>query len=150
MMNRREWMAGFSALGVVAGLQAEAEGTGAPRLAHSAIFPFEGLPVKTAANGMQSRSVIHGDLATGEFVEVHETVLPPGEMPHPPHRHTHSEFLLIREGTLEVTSEGKVGLVKPGGVVFTASGVLHSLKNVGDGAASYFVVAIGEQKVIPN
>ncbi len=145
MMNRRELMAGLSALGLVSSMAGES----APKLEHSAIFPFESLAVKTAANGMQSRGVIHGDLLTGEFVEVHETVLPAGETPHPPHRHTHSEFLLIREGTLEVTSEGKVGIVKPGGVVFTASGVLHSLKNVGNIPASYFVVAIGEQKVIP-
>ena len=69
-------------------------------------------------------------------------------MPHPPHRHTHSEFLLIRDGRLEVTSDGQRGLIEAGGIVFTASGVLHSLKNIGQTPANYFVVAIGVQKAI--
>ena len=60
----------------------------------------------------------------------------------------HSELLLIREGELQVDSDGQRGLVHPGDVVFTASAVLHSLKNVGQGPASYFVVAVGVQKAL--
>lgn len=150
-LNRRDLCIAFSALAALGGRFADAQTVNAPngsRLVHSAIFPFDKLPVTASASGGASRSVIQGDLATGEFVEVHETTLPSGQMPHPPHRHTHSEFLLIREGKLEVHSDGQRGIVESGGVVFTASGVLHSLKNIGDTPANYFVVAIGIQKVI--
>jgi quercetin dioxygenase-like cupin family protein len=151
-MNRRELGLALSAFAMLGNLSAEAQsGTSpedTPKLLHSELFSYDKLPVKTAPNGMTSRAVVHGTLATGEFIEVHETTLPAGEMPHPPHRHTHSELLLIRNGELQVDSDGKRGIVHAGDVIFTASAVLHSLKNVGAGPASYFVVAVGVQKAL--
>lgn len=153
-MNRRNlglMLSAFAAVGSITSetaLEAQSSAGSGPTLAHSEIFAFDKLAVNTGANGMASRAVIRGTLATGEYLEVHETMLPAGEMPHPPHRHTHSELLLIREGKLEVTSDGQHGLVEAGGVIFTASGVLHSLKNVGSAPANYFVVAVGLQRVI--
>ncbi len=153
--DRRELCLALAALGGLGALpaalhaQAAAPDSSEPKLVHSELFPFASLPVHASPNGGESRPVLHGTLATGEFVEVHETTLPPGQMPHPPHRHTHSEFLLIRDGKLEVTSDGQHGIIEAGGVIFTASAVLHSLKNIGATPAHYFVVAIGLQKMLP-
>jgi quercetin dioxygenase-like cupin family protein len=149
--SRRDLCTGLAAFAAMAAFTA-ANAQTAPgvvhTLNHSQLFPFDKLPVKTSTNGISSRAVVQGTLATGEFVEVHETTLPAGQMPHPPHRHTHSEFLLIREGRLEVDSDGQRGIIEPGGIVFTASGVLHGLKNIGTTPANYFVVAVGIQKTI--
>ena len=105
---------------------------------------FEDLPVKKTANG-ETRPVMQGVLPTGESVEMHETSLLPGHMPHPAHKHRHSEIMCIREGTLEFENDGKPERVGPGGVVFAASNVMHGLKNVGDTTAQYFVIAIGRE-----
>ena len=108
----------------------------------SKAYPFEKLPVHTE-NDAQFRDVLKGKLATGESLEVHETTLPPGGAPHPPHKHVHSEMWLIREGTVELFVDGKTFRLGPGSVGFVRSNEEHGIKNVGATAASYFVVAIG-------
>lgn len=125
-----------------------AAGTAIPVLAAqddplaSATFAFDSMPVQTSDHA-QIRKIIKGKLATGEHMEVHETTLPPNGFPHPPHHHVHSEMWLIREGTVELTINGTSHRVNAGGVGFVHSNEEHGIKNVGDGPATYFVVAIG-------
>lgn len=108
----------------------------------SAVYHLDDLPVRTA-NNAQFRDVLKGKLATGEALEVHETTLPPGDAPHPPHRHLHSEMWLIREGTVELLVNGTSRQMGPGSVGFVHSNDEHGIKNVGATPATYFVVAIG-------
>jgi quercetin dioxygenase-like cupin family protein len=147
-LNRREMFVALSALAAVGGgaLEAGAQGmAGEKVLSKSQTWTFEKLPVKTNPNGNVSRAVVQGALATGEAVEVHETTLQPGQMPHPAHKHRHSEFMFIREGDLEFDNDGTKERVGPGGVIFAASNVMHGLKNVGSTPANYFVIAIGRE-----
>ena len=108
----------------------------------SAMYPFEKLGVHTS-NSAEIRSVLKGKLASGESLEVHETTLPPGTSPHPPHHHEHSEMWLIREGTVEITVNGTSNRIGPGSVGFVRSNDEHGIKNVGKTPATYFVVAVG-------
>jgi len=108
----------------------------------SAMFPFDKLPLHMS-NTAAIRAVLKGKLATGESLEVHETTLPPGGAPHPPHRHPHSEMWLIREGTVDITVNSNTTRLGPGSVGFVSSNDEHGIKNVGLTPATYFVVAIG-------
>jgi mannose-6-phosphate isomerase-like protein (cupin superfamily) len=108
----------------------------------SAMYPFEKLPVKTTGDA-QYREALKGKLVTGESLEVHETTLPPGAAPHPPHRRVHSEMWLIREGTVELNVNGAISHLGPGSVGFVRSNDLHGIRNTGTTAATYFVVEIG-------
>ncbi len=108
----------------------------------SATYPFDNLPVRSS-NTAQIRPILKGKLATGESLEVHETTLPPGGAPHPPHHHEHSEMWLIREGTVEITINGKPHRLGPGSLAFVPSNEEHGITNPGDTPATYFVVAVG-------
>lgn len=116
--------------------------SGSPGDLPSAMFPYDKLPLHTSETSA-IRAVLKGKLATGESVEVHETTLPPGGMPHPPHRHPHSEMWLIREGTVEIIVNNSPTRLGPGSAGFVRSNDEHGIKNVGSTPATYFVVAIG-------
>ena len=108
----------------------------------SGTFPFDQLPIHAVKNA-QIRPVLKGKLATGESLEVHETTLPPGGMPHAAHHHLHSEMWLIRDGTVELTISGTSHVLGPGSVGFVHSNEEHGVKNIGANPATYFVVAVG-------
>lgn len=153
-LNRRDLCVALSAFAAMGSVSAGAQVPVMPGhqgervLSESEAFPFDQLPVSHSKNGGASRHVTAGVLPTGESVEMHETTLPPGQMPHPPHQHRHSEFMMIREGTVEFDNDGNKTRVGPGGVIFAASGKMHGLKNVGEVPAQYFVIAIGRESVM--
>jgi uncharacterized cupin superfamily protein len=89
------------------------------------------------------RQILNGGTHTGYPIDLHESELPPGEAPHPPHRHVHEEMLLMREGTLEVTIDGVSTRLGPGSVAYLASNQLHGWRNLGATTATYFVLALG-------
>jgi mannose-6-phosphate isomerase-like protein (cupin superfamily) len=140
-ISRRDLCALFPAAALLTALPLQSETT--ETLSNSQVFPFDKLPVHRSPDGAESRPVLQGKLPTGEMLEVHETTLPPGAMPHPPHHHLHSEMWLVREGTVELTVNGHGQTVGPGGVGFAASNQEHGIKNVGTTMAQYFVVAVG-------
>jgi mannose-6-phosphate isomerase-like protein (cupin superfamily) len=110
-------------------------------------IPFDQMPVRPNGNGGESRMVAHGTLATGESVNLRQSMQVVGQTPSALHVIQHSEFILIREGQIEFDHEvaGQVVSEKagPGDVLYVAFGTRHALKNIGTVPARYFIVAVG-------
>jgi quercetin dioxygenase-like cupin family protein len=108
----------------------------------SKIFRFEDLAVRSSGRN-RMRAVLEGATHAGVPIELHITELAPGEMPHAPHHHVHEEMILILEGTVEVTILDHHATLGPGSSAFVTSNEQHGWRNVGNGAARYFVLALG-------
>jgi quercetin dioxygenase-like cupin family protein len=124
-------------------LLAAAQAAGQSGQLASQTYRFEDLPVHGEGPNREW-PVFEGMSHAGVRIELHETELAPGQMPHPAHHHTHEEMILVREGTMEVTIAGKSARLGPGGVGFVASNDEHGWRNVGTGRARYFVLAVGQ------
>ncbi len=109
----------------------------------SEFLAFDKMSARTSSGGGHSRQIVRGKTATGEGLEVHETTLPAGGAPHPPHHHLHNELFLVRQGTVEVTVNGRSQRLGGGSAAFITSNEEHGIRNVGTTAATYFVVSVG-------
>lgn len=118
-------------------------GPPSPNLAAAKVFDPASLPLAHNPNGSERRDVVTGRLATGETVHIHESLQPPGLAPNPAHAIAHSEFILVQDGTLEFTHDGKTETAGPGSVIYVAYGTLHQARNAGTVPARYTVIAIG-------
>lgn len=150
-MDRRELLAVLSVFAAVAAASVDVDAQTTQgrltteELSKSRVVRFADLPVVKQANGGVQRRVMSGTLPTGEFIEIHETVLPAGQTPHAPHHHPNSEWLFIQTGKLEYDKDGTILPVGPGDIIFSASNVTHGLKNVGTTDAAYIVFSVSKQ-----
>jgi mannose-6-phosphate isomerase-like protein (cupin superfamily) len=115
----------------------------APHVLPSKAYPFEQLTGRQT-NTNKAYQILTGDTHSGYRLDLHESELPVGVSPHPPHRHAHEELLFIREGEVEVTVNGQTTRLDPGSCAFMASNGLHGYRNSGNIAAKYFVLALGQ------
>lgn len=114
----------------------------AQELAPSRFFKFEKLK-ETVGSTTKIRQMMTGLTHQGFRIDLHETELAPGKMPHPEHHHVHEEMLLIRDGTLAVTVGDQTDTLGAGSAVYIASNSPHHWQNIGTTPAHYFVLALG-------
>ena len=122
-----------------------AENTTPPAPLASTIWDFAQLDAKPTGMGFFRRVT---DQPTGALhkLEFHITQLDPGHLSHQPHQHSQEELIILQQGTLAVTINGKTQRVGPGSVFFFASYDWHNVKSVGDVPALYDVVNFATAK----
>jgi quercetin dioxygenase-like cupin family protein len=104
----------------------------------STVFNWDSLAARPTGIG-ERRDVADVPTATLARFECHITTLLPGRDSHPPHKHAQEEFIILKEGTLDVHINGKTTRVGPGSLFFFASNDMHNVSNVGDKPATYLV-----------
>jgi quercetin dioxygenase-like cupin family protein len=138
-VTRRDLIVALVTAFVVLGVYAWAQNT-TPPVMGSAAFDWNSIEAKTNATG-SVRSVFRAPTATLDELECHITTLNPGLASHPAHKHANEEIVIVKEGTVEVLVNGELKRVGPGSVIFNASNVMHSIRNVGDTPATYHVLS---------
>ena len=103
---------------------------------HSAEIPYKGDAKKKA------RRFFYGPEHSGYNLEMHETVLGPGVETHPLHTHSHQEIIILVEGTVQVSMDGRTDTVEAGSVIFYEPDRPHNLRNTGTVPCRYYVVEL--------
>ena len=105
----------------------------------SAVFDWEKMQPTTVSNGVR-RTVFNGPTATLDEINCHITTLNPGQVSGAPRLHVQEEVVVVKEGIVEATFDGKSQTVRPGSVIFFASGATTQLRNPGKVPATYTVI----------
>jgi quercetin dioxygenase-like cupin family protein len=104
----------------------------------STVFNWNGFVTKPSGVG-ERRDVTDGPTATLERFECHISTLDPGRESHPPHHHPQEEFIILKEGMLDVYINGRTQRVGPGTLFFCAAHDMHNVRNAGNTPATYLV-----------
>jgi len=89
-----------------------------------------------------SRKFFEAPTATLDLLECHASTLMPGATNHAILRRPDDEVIIVNEGTIEAYVSDKWVRVGPGSVIFNAANVPQSMRNAGDGLATYHVIMI--------
>jgi quercetin dioxygenase-like cupin family protein len=111
----------------------------------SIAWQWNELAVKKTEVG-ERRDVVRQPTRTLEELEMHITTLNPHTASHPPHTHPNEEMVIVKEGTLQAHVNGKEVVVQAGGILFYASMQPHSVQNIGDTPATYWVINWSTEK----
>lgn len=109
-------------------------------------------PVKPGVYSWAGRQVkVNGDRESGVFLEgtapaldflrIHATTQYKGAKPSQAHANKErEELVIVKEGTMKATVDGKTKILPAGSVVLIMPGQMQSFENVGDGPLTYYAM----------
>lgn len=110
------------------------------------VYKWSDLQVN-ASEGRESRQIMEGVSPHFEYLEIHATTQFKGAKPGKAHANDDiEECIIVTEGTLKATVEGRTTILGPGGVILLMPRQMHSLENVGDGNLTYYVMRYRSKK----
>ena len=139
LTNVGEGRATYWVINLATALTADTEKQHRDGVMHSSVFDWAKLKVVPTNSG-ERRDVCNTTTATLDKFSVHVTTIKPGEASHPAHRHPDEEIIIVKEGALDVTINGKTDRASAGSIIFFASNDLHGMRNAADTSTSYYVI----------
>jgi len=106
----------------------------------SGAYHWADYPAKAGEN-RESRNFLDGTSSGLEYIKIHATTQNPGAKPRPPHANKEAEELVIvKEGTMKVTIEGKSAILGGGGVVLIMPQQMQTFENIGNSKLTYYAM----------
>lgn len=112
---------------------------GAAKKLTFAVYDWEKMQPVAVTNGVR-RTVFDGTTATLDKLHCHITTLNPGQVSGAPRLHLQEEIIIVKEGTVEAVSDGKVEAAPAGSVIFFQSHAVTQLRNPFKVPATYTVI----------
>lgn len=103
------------------------------------IYHWADAPVSKKEH-MEQRTLLEGSSVAFKHIKIHATTVYPNQAPHPGHRHEEEEMIIIKEGELTVSVEGKTQVLGAGSIAMFMSGEEHSFENRSNSNVSYYVM----------
>jgi (S)-ureidoglycine aminohydrolase len=105
----------------------------------SGVYVWAKSPVSKKSTSEQ-RTLLEGTTTDFKHMKIHATTLPAHQAPHPAHKHDDEELIIIKEGKLTITIEGKTKTLGAGSIALMMPGDEHGFENKGDTPVTYYVM----------
>ena len=110
------------------------------------VYRWADRPVKVSED-RESGIFLEGTSPDFEYVKIHATTQYPGAKPSPSHANKDiEELIIVKEGTMKATIDGKSAILGAGGVVLIMPQQMQSLENIGNSKLSYYVMKYKSEK----